>query len=153
MNSANLLKCFILYTYKWRLTSFGFERTGLLWRIWQPAFVKTYCVHCFFYSQLEKGVCRHGSVKLEISNTKQKSRKFFFFLGIRSLVTLFLQERINIHVIKTVSTSSITLKENLKYNYPLPKEFIASPLQQLQPTALVGLLALLEGMLSLCCDF
>lgn len=33
-NSANLLKCFILYTYKWRLTSFGFERTGLLWRIW-----------------------------------------------------------------------------------------------------------------------
>ena len=34
----------------------------------------------------------------------------------------------------------MTLKENLKYNHPLEKEFIASPLQQLQPTALVGLL-------------
>ena len=55
-------------------------------------------------------------------------------------MTLFLWERINIHVTKAVSTSSVTLKENLKYNHPLEKEFIASQLQQLQPTALVGLL-------------
>ena len=44
------------------------------------------------------------------------------------IMTLFLWERINVHVTKAVSTSSMTLKENLKYNHPLEKEFIPAPI-------------------------